>query len=47
MVPRRRRPVEAYLHGQGRYHHLFEPVHNTEAIQHIQAHIDRYWAEVL
>jgi pyruvate ferredoxin oxidoreductase beta subunit len=45
-VPRRRRPVEAYLHGQGRYRHLFEPIRNEAALQHIQAQVDRYWAEV-
>jgi pyruvate ferredoxin oxidoreductase beta subunit len=45
-IPRRRRPVDAYLHGQGRYRHLFDPVHNAEAIQHIQGQVDRYWAEV-
>jgi 2-oxoacid:acceptor oxidoreductase delta subunit (pyruvate/2-ketoisovalerate family) len=45
-VPRRRRPVEAYLHGQGRYRHLFEPVRNEAAIQQIQGQIDQYWAAV-
>jgi pyruvate ferredoxin oxidoreductase beta subunit len=45
-VPRRRRPVDTYLHGQGRYRHLFEPVRNAGAIAQLQAQIDRYWAEV-
>jgi pyruvate ferredoxin oxidoreductase beta subunit len=45
-VPRRRRPVDTYLHGQDRYRHPFEPVRNAEAMQHIQAQLDQYWAEV-
>ncbi|HEY7490199.1 MAG TPA: thiamine pyrophosphate-dependent enzyme [Candidatus Tectomicrobia bacterium] len=45
-VPRRRRSVEAYLHGQGRYHHLFEPMRNETALQQIQAQVDRYWTAV-
>jgi pyruvate ferredoxin oxidoreductase beta subunit len=45
-IPRRRRPVETYLQGQGRYRHLFEPSRNEAAIQQIQAQIDRYWAAV-
>ena len=42
-TPRRRRPVEDYLQGQGRYRHLFEPQRNEAAIQQIQAQVDRYW----
>lgn len=45
-VPRRHRPVEEYLRGQGRYRHLFEPVRNEAALQHIQDQVDRYWAGV-
>jgi pyruvate ferredoxin oxidoreductase beta subunit len=45
-IPRRRRSVEAYLQGQGRYRHLFEPTRNAVAIEQIQRQIDRYWAEV-
>ena len=44
-IPQRRRPVEDYLHGQGRYRHLFEPTRNAEAIAHIQAQVDAYWSE--
>lgn len=44
--PRRRRPVEDYLCGQGRYRHLFEPERNETAIQRIQEHVDRYWEAV-
>ncbi len=45
-VPRRRRPVEDYLKGQGRYRHLFEPQRNDEAIHQIQAQVDCYWESV-
>jgi pyruvate ferredoxin oxidoreductase beta subunit len=45
-VPRRHRPVEEYLQGQGRYRHLFEPTRNDAALQQIQDHVDRYWAGV-
>jgi pyruvate ferredoxin oxidoreductase beta subunit len=45
-VPRKRRAVEEYLQGQGRYRHLFEPTRHETAIQHIQEQIDQYWAEV-
>jgi pyruvate ferredoxin oxidoreductase beta subunit len=45
-VPHRRRPVETYLQGQGRYRHLFEPIRNDDAIRRLQEQIDRYWAEV-
>jgi len=38
--------VEEYLREQGRYRHLFEPARNEEAIQRIQAQVDRYWANV-
>jgi pyruvate ferredoxin oxidoreductase beta subunit len=41
-VPKRK-PVEAYLKLQGRFRHLFEPIVQTEAIQHIQARVDAYW----
>lgn len=44
-VPHRRRPVEQYLQGQGRYRHLFAPQRNDEALAHIQADVDRYWAQ--
>lgn len=44
---RRRKPVEAYLRGQGRFRHLFEPVRQDAVIAQIQAEVDRYWAAVL
>jgi pyruvate ferredoxin oxidoreductase beta subunit len=45
-IPRRRRPVEDYLQGQGRYRHLFEPHRHAAAIQQIQEQVNRYWAAV-
>jgi pyruvate ferredoxin oxidoreductase beta subunit len=45
-TPHRRRPVEDYLQGQGRYAHLFEPTRHTEAIAQMQAQVDRYWLQV-
>jgi len=45
-IPHRRRPVEDYLQGQGRYRHLFEPTRNTEAISRIQEQVETYWPEV-
>jgi pyruvate ferredoxin oxidoreductase beta subunit len=45
-IPRRRRRVEDYLQGQGRYRHLFEPQRNDTAIQQIQAQVDRYWERI-
>jgi pyruvate ferredoxin oxidoreductase beta subunit len=45
-TPRRRRPVEDYLKGQGRYRHLFEPQRNEGALQQIQAQVDRNWETV-
>ena len=44
--PRRRRPVEDYLRGQGRYRHLFEPERNDHALRRIQEQVDRYWEAV-
>jgi pyruvate ferredoxin oxidoreductase beta subunit len=40
------RPVEEYLGLQGRFRHLFEPTVQTEAIAHIQARVNAYWAQV-
>lgn len=45
-VPGRRRPVEAYLEGQGRFRHLFEPRRDVATIARIQAEVDHYWASV-
>src|SRR6516162_7231363 len=45
-IPHRRRPVEVYLQGQGRYRHLLEPSRNTGAIADIQAQVDAYWSQV-
>jgi pyruvate ferredoxin oxidoreductase beta subunit len=45
-VPARRRPVEEYLRGQGRFRHLFEPVRNEAVLARIQSNVDRYWQAV-
>ncbi len=45
-IPRRRRPVEEYLQGQGRYRHLFEPVRQEEVIAQLQQQVERYWEAV-
>lgn len=42
----KRKPVEDYLKPQGRFHHLFEPTVQTEAIAHIQGRVDAYWGAV-
>jgi pyruvate ferredoxin oxidoreductase beta subunit len=42
--PAKRRPVEEFLRGQGRFRHLFEPVRQDAVIARIQASVDRYWA---
>jgi pyruvate ferredoxin oxidoreductase beta subunit len=42
----KRKPVEDYLKLQGRFHHLFEPTVQTEAIAHIQGRVDTYWGAV-
>ena len=46
-IPRKRRPVEDYLEGQGRYRHLFEPKRNEAAIGLIQKQVDTYWAQIM
>jgi pyruvate ferredoxin oxidoreductase beta subunit len=46
VVPGRRRPVEEYLRGEGRFRHLFAPVRRDEAVAKIQARVDRYWSAV-
>lgn len=45
-VPARRRPVEEYLRGQGRFRHLFEPLRQDAVIARLQADVDAYWARV-
>jgi len=45
-VPKQLRPVEEYLKLQGRFRHLFEPVRQDEAIEHIQAGVTAYWRGV-
>jgi pyruvate ferredoxin oxidoreductase beta subunit len=45
--PAKRRAVEEFLRGQGRFRHLFEPVRQDAVIGRIQAEVDRYWAHVV
>jgi pyruvate ferredoxin oxidoreductase beta subunit len=45
-VPAKRRPVEEYLKGQGRFRHLFEPVRQEAVIARIQEEVDSYWNRV-
>lgn len=45
-IPQRRRPVEEYLQGQGRYRHLFEPTRQEAVIAQIQQQVERYWENV-
>ena len=46
-APTKRRPVEDYLRGQGRFRHLFDPVRQETVIARIQAEVDRYWTGVV
>ena len=43
VVPRKFKPVEAYLKEQGRFAHLFEPVRREETLRKIQEMVDEYW----
>ncbi|MCR4321339.1 MAG: thiamine pyrophosphate-dependent enzyme [Candidatus Brocadiaceae bacterium] len=45
VVPRKFKPVEEYLKGQGRFSHLFKPVRQEETLAKIQAMVDQYWKE--
>ena len=45
-VPKKRLPVEEYLHKQGRFAHLFKPERNDELISGIQQRVDDYWKAV-
>ena len=42
-APKKRRPVEEYLRGQGRFRHLFEPTRQDAIIARIQKDVDDYW----
>ncbi|NOR80624.1 MAG: pyruvate synthase, partial [Methyloprofundus sp.] len=45
-VPKKRLPVEEYLHKQGRFDHLFKPERNDELLSGIQQRVDAYWETV-
>jgi pyruvate ferredoxin oxidoreductase beta subunit len=42
----KRRQVEEYLRLQRRFHHLFEPVAQEDAVRHIQERVDAYWRPI-
>jgi pyruvate ferredoxin oxidoreductase beta subunit len=45
MIPHRNVSVGDYLRRQERYRHLFEPERRADVLAHLQADVDRYWAE--
>ena len=45
-VKQRWRPVEAYLQGQGRFRHLFEPARQEAVLRSMQETVQHYWAGV-
>lgn len=45
-IRKKRRPVEEYFRGQGRFRHLFEPVKQAVVFVRIQDDVDRYWVRV-
>ncbi len=46
VVPKKFKPVEEYLKGQGRFAHLFKPVRQEDVLKKIQGMVDQYWNEV-
>ncbi len=46
LAPQKKKPVKAYLEGQGRFRHLFAPK-NQHIIDEIQASTDERWAKLL
>lgn len=47
LIPRKRLPVEQYLHRQGRFTHLFHPQRDEELLREIQLDVDSYWEGVV
>lgn len=47
LIPKKFKPIEEYLRGQGRFSHLFKPVKQEDIIRKIQKNIDWYWERVL
>ncbi len=46
LAPQKKKPVKAYLEGQGRFRHLFAPK-NSHIIDQIQSYTDARWAKLL
>jgi pyruvate ferredoxin oxidoreductase beta subunit len=46
LAPQKKKPVKAYLEGQGRFRHLFAPK-NSQIIGQIQSNTDARWAKLL
>ena len=46
LAPQKKKPVKAYLEGQGRFRHLFTP-QNSHIIDEIQQKTDERWAKLL
>jgi pyruvate ferredoxin oxidoreductase beta subunit len=43
LVPKKLKPVNHYLRGQGRFSHLFKPEVQEETLKKIQETVDSYW----
>jgi pyruvate ferredoxin oxidoreductase beta subunit len=46
LAPQKKKPVKAYLEGQGRFRHLFAPK-NSHVVDQIQSLTDARWAKLL
>jgi pyruvate ferredoxin oxidoreductase beta subunit len=46
LAPQKKKPITAYLEGQGRFRHLFTP-QNKHIIEEIQKAIDAGWQRLL
>ena len=42
-VPSKFKPIEEYLSAQGRFSHLFSPLHQGKTIEKIREQINHYW----
>ena len=46
LAPQKKKPVTAYLEGQGRFRHLFTP-QNQHVVDEMQKYTDERWAKLL
>lgn len=44
---KKKKPIEVWLKRQGRFSHLFKPEKDTEALEQIQAEVDKRWNKLL